>query len=232
MVTLQLIQVGKAITADRFSYLPSLGLALFLVVLIEKISLRNKFIEKIRSGLVIFYCLVLAFSTINQNKIWANNMKLYNSILNRYPNVAVILNNRAIQKVENGDQDGALKDYSEAIRSDSTYQIAYENRANLFSNLNRLEEAFHDYGQSIRLKPTAKAFQNRALLHIKRNNFTAAISDLNQAIIIDSNYSLAFKNRGMAYILTGQKALGCADLQKAARLGKEDAPMLIERFCR
>ena len=144
----------------------------------------------------------------------------------------VILNNRANQKLENGDQDGALQDYNAAIRADSGYAIAYENRGILLGNLSRPEEAFQDYSQSIRLKPTAKAFQNRALLYQKMNDSRAAIADLTQAILLEPNYSLAYKNRGLAYVLSGQKDLGCADFQKAASLGKEDAPMLIERFCR
>jgi tetratricopeptide (TPR) repeat protein len=176
--------------------------------------------------------MVLAFSTINQNRIWANNMKLYNSVLKKYPNVPVILNNRANQKLENGDQEGALQDYNSAIQADSGFSIAYENRGILFGNLNRLDEAFQDYSASIRLKPTAKAFQNRALLYQKMNDYKSAISDLTQAILLDPNYSLAYKNRGLAYVLSGQKELGCTDFQKAASLGKEDAPMLIEQFCR
>jgi lipoprotein NlpI len=49
---------------------------------------------------------------------------------------------------------------------------------------------------------------------------------------LDPNYSLAYKNRGLAYVLSGQKDLGCADLKKAASLGKEDAGILMERFCK
>jgi tetratricopeptide (TPR) repeat protein len=232
LVTLQLIQVGKAITADRFSYLPSIGLALFLVLLVEKLSPKGIFTTNNKFGLALIWCLVLAISTINQNRIWANSLKLYNSVLKKYPNVPVILNNRGNQKLDNGDQEGAIQDYIAAIQADSGFSLAYENRGILFGNLNRFEEAFQDYSQSIRLKPTAKALQNRALLYIKKNDYNAAISDLNQAILMDPNYSLAYKNRGLAYVLSGQKDLGCADFQKAASLGKEDAPMLLERFCR
>ena len=232
LVTLQLIQVGNAITADRFSYLPSIGFSLFLVLLVERFFEQREGLKNVKFGLTIIWCGILALSTINQNRIWANNLKLYNSVLKKYPNVPVILNNRANQKLENGDQDGALQDYNAAIRADSGYAIAYENRGILLGNLSRPEEAFQDYSQSIRLKPTAKAFQNRALLYQKMNDSRSAIADLTQAILLEPNYSLAYKNRGLAYVLSGQKDLGCVDFQKAASLGKEDAPMLIERFCR
>jgi Tfp pilus assembly protein PilF len=231
-VTLQIIQVGNALTANRFSYLPSIGFGLYLVLIFERLSKKSVVIQNFKTGTCIVWCLVLAFATINQNKIWANNMRLYTSILKKYPNVAIAYNNRAIQKVENGDQEGALLDYNDAIRSDSAYQVAYENRANLFANLNRFEEALMDYEKSLQLKPTQKVYQNRATLYLKNKDYKAAIEDLNQAILMDPNYSLAYKNRGLAYVLSGQKDLGCADLQKAASLGKEDAPMLIERFCR
>jgi Flp pilus assembly protein TadD len=232
LVTLQLIQVGKAITADRFSYLPSIGLALFLVLLVEKLSPKGLFTNKIKLGLATIWCIVLAICTINQNRIWANSLELYNSILYKYPNVPLILNNRAIQKFENGDKDGALQDFNLAIRADSSLAMTYENRGILFGNLKRYEEAFQDYRQSIRLKPSVRSFINRGLLSLIKCDYTAAISDFNQAILLGPNNSLAYKNRGLAYELSGQKDLGCADLQKAASFGMKDAGILMERFCR
>jgi tetratricopeptide (TPR) repeat protein len=232
LVTLQLIQVGKAITADRFSYLPSIGLALFLVLLVEKLSPKGLFTNKIKLGLATIWCIVLAICTINQNRIWANSLELYNSILYKYPNVPLILNNRAIQKFENGDKDGSLQDFNLAIRADSSLAMTYENRGILFGNLKRYEEAFQDYRQSIRLKPSVRSYINRGLLFLIKSDYTSAISDFNQAILLGPNNSLAYKNRGLAYVLSGQKDLGCADLQKAANFGMKDAGILMERFCR
>jgi tetratricopeptide (TPR) repeat protein len=46
-----------------------------------------------------------------------------------------------------------------------------------------------------------------------------AISDFDQAIRLDSNYAVAYNNRGGAYLMLNNTQKGCTDLDVACKLG-------------
>ena len=63
------------------------------------------------------------------------------------------------------------------------------------------------------------------------NKLGEAIHDFTKAIEINSDYSQAYNNRGVAKnILTGSKE-GCADMKKAMELGSERAKLTYENWC-
>ncbi len=82
---------------------------------------------------------------------------------------------------DNGDLDGALDDYNEAIRLKPDYAMAYNNRGITRKAKDDLDGALDDYNEAIRHKPDyAEANYNRALLFWKQKKHAAAIADLKQ----------------------------------------------------
>ena len=59
-----------------------------------------------------------------------------------------------------------------------------------------------DHDQAIKLERTAEGFNNRALVWKDQHDLEHALADLNEAILLDPKFFLAFANRGD--ILTDQ----------------------------
>ena len=62
-------------------------------------------------------------------------------------------NARGIARHDLEDDEGAITDYTQAIRLDPEYDPAYHNRGNIRRNLEDYEGAIADYTQAIRFNP-------------------------------------------------------------------------------
>jgi tetratricopeptide (TPR) repeat protein len=118
-----------------------------------------------------------------------------------------------------GDYDHAIVEYSEAIRFDPKYPIAYNNRGAAYSAKGDNDHAIADYTEAIRLNPkVASAYINRGRAYHAKGENDHAIADYNTAIKLDSEFAVAYNNRGLAYGAKGDNDHAIADYTKAIRL--------------
>ena len=93
---------------------------------------------------------------------------------------------------EIGNTPVAIEAYSAAIKADSTYSMAYNNRGVQYSKLKQNELAFSDYNDAIRYDANNKfAWANRGALFAITRQRRRAIEDLRKALSIDPNYAFA-----------------------------------------
>lgn len=92
-----------------------------------------------------------------------------------------------------GDMDGALRDYSRAIESKSTYAEAYNNRGGLLAALGRTSEAISDFSLSIVHENEALEipYTNRGLVYLRMGEAKKAIQDFESALRIKPGYAPA-----------------------------------------
>lgn len=94
-----------------------------------------------------------------------------------------------------GDVEGAVIEYTEAIRLDPNHAATYYARGDLFFMENALDEAANDYTQVIELAPAdAGGYFFRAFALEKMEDVDGAISDYRAALQIDPTYPLAEAN--------------------------------------
>jgi hypothetical protein len=72
--------------------------------------------------------------------------------------------------------DRAIADYSEAVRLNKGYSVAFDSRANAYNRTGDNDRALTDYDEAIRLNPEfALAFNNRGALYTERGDHARAI---------------------------------------------------------
>jgi tetratricopeptide (TPR) repeat protein/V8-like Glu-specific endopeptidase len=105
----------------------------------------------------------------------------------------------AKQKNEQGNYQGALTDYNQAISLNPTYVFAYNNRGNLkHEKLNDFQGALADFDRAISLNPNnAETYYNRGSLKKKLNDFQGALADFDRAISLNPKLDEAYNNRGV-----------------------------------
>jgi len=98
------------------------------------------------------------------------------------PKTAKDFNQRGTSKVQKGDVDGAIADFSQAVQLKRDYAMAYYNRGTVYASTGNVRAALADYTQVIALKPNSGAARySRGSLRANTGDRAGAIADLQQA---------------------------------------------------
>jgi len=199
-----LIPIGAVDVADRYTYLPSVGLALACAVL------GMEAVKRLRlSGVLVAVpvLLVLAMSTHAHIPVWADSMALYDNAVKAAPRHPVVHAGLALARQNVGRSDEALASYTEAIRLDPGYMPSHVNRALLLVETGRAVEALEAL-QAVwdRIPPSwkATALNTRAMALDHMGRTEAAMADLLAALELEPDVRETRLNLGLAYWKTGR----------------------------
>ncbi len=94
----------------------------------------------------------------------------------------------------------AINDYNRALALDHPKSrfLAYLYRGWANYNRGKFAESVKDYTRALKIKPTAEAYDLRALSNISLRNFKDALKDADLALKLQSEYDLAYYHRGQA----------------------------------
>jgi protein O-mannosyl-transferase len=229
-VVIQLVPVGSAIMADRYSYLPSIGLYTALVAGIIWLLQRKKVNFKVFLGLAASYLLILSSMTYNRTKIWDNSMTLWNDVLRNYDYVQIALNNRGNLHYEAGRNQAALNDFNRSIEVDPKRTETYNNRGSVKAEMGDYEGALADYNKSLIIDPDfAQAHYGAGGVYLSMNHFKEAIAAYDKAIRMNPDYAEAYSNRANAKINLSKISEAMSDYNKALELKPDYAEAYANR---
>ena len=102
------------------------------------------------------------------------------------------------KKSANGNQHGAIDDYTKAICFNPNYDTAYHNRGVVKAIIKDYKGAISDYNKAIEINPKfAETYFSRANAKVNLGNKIGAIYDFSKAIELDSTYANPYINRGV-----------------------------------
>lgn len=200
VLVLQLVPVGGVTMAERYSYIPYIGLIFILAKGYEQILLSLKLI--IYKKLAIFIlCLFFAGFTIIANertKVWQNDAELFTDVVNKYPNSYIAYINRGVYRGENNDIPGAIRDQNIAISINPELSSAYKNRGIFKQRIGDYQNSFIDYSMAVQLSPDNDLiYNNMGSVKQKLNDIKSAMFFYNKAIEISpAKCFMAYFNRG------------------------------------
>jgi tetratricopeptide (TPR) repeat protein len=217
-----IITIGDPM-ADRYIYLPSIGISIMMAWGIPLLFPRENLRRMILFPAAIAFLAVLTVITWKQCSYWKNDASLSNHAFQVTKDNALLImmhNNIASFLEKEGKISEAIYHYNEAIRLKPDYAFAYNMRAGLYGRLGQYQLAINDYNEAIRLQPDyAYAYNNRGNTYVGLGQYQLAINDYNEAIRLKPDYANAYNNRGYVYFKNGNNELGCRDVQKACELG-------------
>ena len=141
--------------------------------------------------------------------------------------------NRAQDKFELADYEGAVLDYNKALElSPTEICLVYSMRGNAKRNLSDFDGAISDQNKALDFDPLyADGYFNRGIAKFQKGDFDGAIEDYTQVININPKDSDAFFNRANVKKEIGDLKGACEDWKKAAELGDEGAAKFWEENC-
>ena len=223
LLVLQFLPVGSAVIADRYTYLPYLGLFYIVGWLIARYS-GNKLSRIIYIGLPV--SIILVILSYKQSSIWNNGASLWDHAIKVEPSARAYQNRGSIYRDEKKYQM-ALNCYNEALRINVAGHEAYMSRANVYFDLNKPDLAFADYKKALQIKPDyVAAMDNLAALFGMRLQNDSALVYLNKALGINPGYAPSYKNRALVNLELHRDEEALRDFKKFLEYYPNDADIL------
>jgi tetratricopeptide (TPR) repeat protein len=214
-LVLQFISVGAAITADRYSYIPYIGIVFMLLFILEKWSVFQRFKQYLIGG-VILYSIVFMYLSFERAKVWTNSGTLWTDVIEKYPFVLkenggkvevlqtgaeVAYKNRGNFYRENGDSSAAMKDYLVLVKARVKDPLIYSNVGNMFALMNKYDSSLQMYTLALDRNPNIfDVHLNRGITYIKMLDYKNAFKDFNQALKLRPNDVGTLINLCAAYL--------------------------------
>src|ERR1019366_1678167 len=200
-----LVQVGEQAMADRYSYLPSLGVLVLAVWGIYELirGWRNHAMVLSVAGCV---ASILCFAlTRQQLAYWNDSEALFRHALEVTEDNYLAHNDLANALGKKGQLDEAIGHYQEAIRLKPDYADAHNNLGAIYGKTRQIDQAIGQYEEAIRLNPgLALAHYNLGAALAKKGQTDEAIRHFQEAIRLKPDYADAYNNLGVAFGSKGQ----------------------------
>jgi tetratricopeptide (TPR) repeat protein len=205
-LSLQFVPVGKQITADRYAYIPCIGIwCLAAYAAVRYRRFRTVPYTVLPLAVVLF----LTAATVMQSRIWKSDLSLWTEVIAKAPRSDMGYLNRAIALCS-----GPVKDYRAAfadcntaiaLRSPfSSTEMAYNNRGNIDKAVGNIPGALADYDSAILCRPDFLiALKNRAELRRQAGATAGALDDYSAALRIEPRNPDLLLGKGMTALMAG-----------------------------
>jgi tetratricopeptide (TPR) repeat protein len=219
-----LVQVGVQAMADRYTYLPSLGVLMFVIWGAYDLARRWRpgvMALSVAGSAAVVLCAVSARQQLSH---WKDSEALFRQALKVTDHNYVAHKSLGDALGSKGQSDAAIQQFEQAIRLKPDYIEAHNNLGNAFLRTGQTEEAITQLRETIRLKPDyALARCNLGIAFLRKGHIEEGISQFQEAIRLDPGYADTHNNLGGALLRKGQIDQAIPQLQEAIRLKPEHA---------
>jgi tetratricopeptide (TPR) repeat protein len=224
-----LVQVGMQAMADRFTYIPLIGVFVILVWGGWEAAGAwglSKF-APVAAGVALAACAVL---TRHQVMFWKDSETLFKRMIDVTPNNYMARYNIGnLYSRENRAAD-AISNYMAALKEEPNYADAHNNLAGIFLDQKRYDEALEHYRDALRIRPQylayfnlANALADAASARHDAAQFAEAVQTYRQALHLNPGAAEAHHNLALTWEAQGRDDEAQAEFEQAARLNPNDA---------
>src|SRR5438874_920559 len=226
------VQVGEQGHADRYTYLPHIGLFLLVVWTVGDISTCSRFSRRFVTVAAVATIVAFGWCGLLQTTHWKDSKTLWNHALAVTSNNDVAHNNLGFLCVHRGELDKAISHFEAALKIRSNkaqthYNLASEfigtNLGNALAQKGRFDEAIAHYQEAIKLQPDyADAYYNLGSALLEKDNVNEAIAQWEKTLAIRPNDSDARTSLGNALLQKGSLNEAITQYEKALEIAPQD----------
>jgi tetratricopeptide (TPR) repeat protein len=225
------IKVGNQAAADRYTYIPGIGLfiltGLGIAYIVDKIVSKKQShylkIAILSLPFVLISC-IFGIITFNQIKIWENSITLWTYVIKQYPQDKDAYLNRSNAFIMTGKYREAIRDLDAVIQINPTYEEAYNNRGLVYGKAGNYQSAIRDFSKAIALNPERGAvYNNRASTYFRIGEYQKGLQDLDKAIEKAPDSAGLYSNRCEAYHALNKYDQAIKDCSMALEIDPSDA---------
>jgi len=216
-----LVQVGGQAMADRYMYIPMIGLLVIVAWGIPDLIGRRPAFLAVGGGLAIVACSLVAES---QFASWKNSLTLWRHA------VAVGADNARAHNLlgrsldEDGRPDEAIVEYREAVRLDPDDVEARNNLGLAFAHQGRFDDAIEQYRAALQIRENfSEAANNLGSVLAATGKMEEAERVLKRAVALQPDSAEAHNNLGNVLMSEEQEKNAIAEYESALSINPEFA---------
>jgi tetratricopeptide (TPR) repeat protein len=219
-----LVQVGGQAHADRYTYLPQIGLYLVIVWVIRDWTAGWRW-RRPALGMAAFSVVaVLMVCSLKQTAYWQSDESLWTHALACTSENYTAHNNLGYVLVAQGQPAEAIKHYQEALAINPNYSEVINNLGTALLNQGRLDEAAKYYHRALEIYPDfAEAYNNLGILLTKQGQTVEAIEQYRKAIELNPSRAEFYNNLGNLLSKQGRTDEAIEQFQKALEVAPDNA---------
>ena len=229
------VQAGEQGRADRYTYLPQIGLYVLIVWTVAGLLSRLRQPAQLRVAAIVTPTIIalLSWHAFVQTSYWENSERLWNHALAVTTDNAMAHNNLGHLLLQRGEWDSAISHFELAlnIRSHNAathYNLGRalmeNNLANALARKGRLDEAVSHYEESVRLRPDyGDPYFNLGSVLFQQGRIDDAIAQWHKALAAQPDDAGFHTALGNAFLNKGLQKDAIAEYEHAARISRQDA---------
>ena len=226
-----LVQVGVQAMADRYTYVPLIGLFIMIAWSAPDILVGWRYRRVVLSISVGLLPLLLMIVTKLQVKHWQSGVKLFEHSLDVTFNNFVIHNNLGAALAEQGKIQEAMAHYTEALRIKPDLVQAHNNLGGALAEQGKIQEAMAHFAEALRIKPDyAEAHNNLGGALARQGKIQEAMAHYTEALRIKPDYAKAHINLGLAYLMIGNKSSALEEYKILEKIDPDLANVLYHKI--
>lgn len=200
---LGIIQVGSQMAADRYTYIPSIGIFVLAGAGVSRLwprvfAYRN---GALAGGLIVGAIFVyMCQLTVKQQQVWRNAETLWSYVIKTFPGrIPIAHTNLGLAYDVQGMSDMAMAEYEKAIAINPALEHPYNNLGFDHYKKGRYDEAIASYEKALAINPKyAKACYNLSLAYYAKKMFDESIAAYEKAVGLDSDLAGVYRDLGKA----------------------------------
>jgi len=213
-----LVQFGGHALADRYMYVPLIGLAVMVAWGAPELT-GQRLPRRWRAILSGTAVVALAVPACHQIAYWTNSETLMTHAIAVTQDNWLAHHNLGVAYLEQGRLAEAVTQLEEALRIRPNYTTAHLNLGSAYSAMGRFSDAEREYRRTIQLKPDkAEAYNNLGKLHLDQNRLDEAYVLFQQALQRKPDFAEAHYNAGIALQGRGEREQAIAEYRAALRI--------------
>jgi tetratricopeptide (TPR) repeat protein len=218
-----IVQAGMQTMADRYTYVPLIGL--FVIVSWGGWELANAAkASKLAPAVAVAALAACVLVTCHQLSFWRDSETLFTRMIDVTPNNYMAHYNLGNFYSREGNTNAATTNYEAALMEEPNYADAHNNLGGILLDEKRYDEALRHYRAALRTNPgylyyfnLANALADAASARRDSNQFAEAVATYRQALQLNPTSSDAHHNLGLTWQAQGSNREAIVEFAEAAR---------------
>ena len=187
-----IVQVGEQSMADRYTYVPLIGIFIALVWLVAALTQPLAQHRVLQPALAIVIVAVLAVCTHEQLRYWRSSKELFTHTIEVAGSSAMAHNSLGGAYVEDGDVVHGEQEFRKALEINPTLIDARANLANALAREDRADDAIDAYQKVLEIDPgLADIHNNLGVALARKGRMSEAVPHFYRALAIDPDFAPA-----------------------------------------
>ena len=197
-----LVQVGVQGMADRYTYVPLIGIAIIVAWGAPELLKKWRYRRIAFAAMAAITLCIFSFVTWRQVQYWQDSVTLFTRTVTVTTDNPIMQNNLGNALEDQGRLDEAIAHYTEALRIDPGLADSYNNIGLALTKLGKSDEATTNFLKAIKISPNyAAAHYNLGTVLASQGKLDEAVYHFRESIRIKPDYAKAYNNLGNVLLI-------------------------------